>query len=105
MTNPKEVLAHLRENILRLTETEIDEQAREAVEPWIEQILQASQQAAEEWFTLHGDEIDEQTWQQLYKPALMWRFFLHLERGVHQAREGWGTVFFRELADRYGEGE
>jgi len=87
---------HLQEVI---TDT-FDPKSKKSAQKWMRDIAQVVDQACE----MSGTELSElglspEDWENLYKPALLWRFYRHLGSEVNQMAEGHAQVLLHSLQD------
>lgn len=81
---------------------EIDASARRGSKAISEEMQKVVNDATDEYqreFTW----LDAETWEAVYKPALMSRIYTHLSDELKKTAQGWEDVFFQTLKRRYEE--
>ena len=88
-----------------LLNVDIETRAQAATPAWVEDITQSINRVVDEWALDHiyiENDIDEARWNDLYKPALLWRFHTHLAEELRKIGEGHETVMFNSLQEGSG---
>lgn len=87
------------ESTLHLVNTAIDAHAQHAAGVWREDISKIVHEASTEWHREHSS-VDQDLFEELYQPALLWRFCVHLAKEMIEMGELWEKVFYENLRER-----
>ena len=81
---------------------EIDATAKAGTRILSEELQKVVNDAADD-YQAEFTALDQETWEQIYKPALMARIYTHLAEALRETARGWERVFFQTLKRRYEE--
>jgi hypothetical protein len=82
-----------------LVNTDIDTRAQQAVKPWLSDIAELAEASVNQWASEHETQIDAELWHDLYRPALLWRFYAHLGRELERIGEGHEELFYNAIRE------
>lgn len=81
-------------NLFGLIRDAIGPAAQTAAENIVRELAPAIEEAASEFGFRHSPEFLGDTWRDVYKPAILWRFYWHLANELRLISEGHETVMF-----------
>jgi hypothetical protein len=93
------------ESFFELLNVDIETRAQNAVPEWTEDVARVVEHAVSEWAIEHvygNTDIDQERYEDVYKPALLWRFYTHLGDELKKIGEGHETVLFNSLREGNG---
>lgn len=95
------------DGIFGLINTDIDARAQSAAPVWVEELARIIEAAVDEWAAEHWqhenyERIDHERWTEIYRPAMLWRYYTHLANELGRIGEGHESVLFNALKEGRG---
>jgi hypothetical protein len=79
----------------------IDARSKKAAEEWMLKICPRLEEGAKEWLG-ENPHLDEEVYNTIVHPVLLWRFFHHLALLLTEGAEGWKRVYRANTESKLG---